>query len=712
MSTIRYEAIVVGAGPAGSAAAYRLAAKGRRVLILERHQFPRDKACGDLLTARSVRLLAEIGVLDSLPQHHRIRGSRVHMRGHQFRDLHYTEDAEGLVVPRRLLDDALSRRAVDAGADLWTGADVTGPVLDDRQVVGVQVRLADALVDVRAHVVIAADGPRSLLARAAGLAMPTQGRLGLAVQGRFANVQCESDLQEIFLPLTDVSERHVMRSFGWIHYLGGTEANVGIGLYEPSLAGEIDMLLDEFVARLRRERGGFIRHGRLQSAPLCFDFAPKRCVGPGILLVGAAAGLTSPFTGEGISYALESGMTAADVVDRSLRQGCTPPDLLDYPILLEHAYSGYFGTGRASMHRYKLMWHVLESTFDSERPPFALCRRAVLLSEGSGEFQASRLTDDVSALIAPGSNIPADLLGVGETMTAAVRGEWPFLARLVMTQSGDPGVPFRPALLLLLCSYFGDSKRRQLIDTAAAVELGCFAALGQLGVDNAPTQSNWGNKFAILVADLLLAKATQLSARAGPDVLTAMSTAITNVCTGQLLETANAKNAHLDLAERLRIIRLKSTLPFELPCRLGALVAGAGYAVAQDVEAYGRDLALAYRLMDEVLDLDDVPTPRTQTFDALTYPMLLAVRRDRSGQLTELLDRGDHGTDRPAICAIVRATGALETSRTLAQHYAGRATEALTALPAGTARSSLSALARYAVTRVMEDSPDLTSIFD
>ena len=683
------------------------------MLILEQRRDAPENASGDMLTGRAVRLLAQLGAIESMPQAQSVRGTRIHMRGHKFRDFHYPSGSEGLVVPHHVMGSALSRRAVTAGAEKWTGAEVTELVFDGAQVVGVRVSRAGSEITLRAPVVVAADGPQSRLARAAGLATGESDVLGIAVRANFTDVRCEPGLQEIFLPLVDAGEQQLVPSFGWIHHMGGTEANVGVGLYEPSYAGVLDRIFAEFVEGLRAERGGLRRRGRLDSAPLRFDFAPDRCVGPGIVLVGAAAGLTSPFTGEGISYALESGAIAADVVDRSLRQCYNRPDLLDYSIRLEHAYSGYFDAGRASTHRHRLMWHVLESTFDSDRPPFVMCRQWALLSDGAGALRSSGVIDDVAALIAPGTNVRADILGVGETMLSAVRGEWPFLARLAMTESGDPGVPFRPALLVLLCSYFGDSERRQIIDCAAAVELGCAAAVVQLGVESDARHANWGNKFAILVADLLLAKAMQLSARTGSDVLEAMTSAITDACTGQLLETEQARNVALETSERLRIVALKSNMMFQLPCRLGALVSGAGTEVATAVGEYGRNLALAYRLIDEVLEFAATrPLPGTQFADVLTYPMLVALERDRTGLLAPLLTNGPSPEDFADIYAIVHETGALDATRARARRHADRAIGAISALPAGPARTSMAALARYAITREAPSPPDLTSVLD
>jgi geranylgeranyl reductase family protein len=718
----RYDAVVVGAGPAGCSAAHHLAVRGRRVLLLEAGRFPRDKVCGDALTQRAVRVLSSMGVLGSLPSLERMRGARVHMRGRGRRDFLYDAypggDSHCLVVPRVLLDDALRTRAAAVGAELWEGATVTAPIVEDGRVVGVRVRRDGHLTEVRAAAVVAADGARSPLARAVGLG--PEGGLGVGLRGYLTDLDGLQDLQEVFLPLDDVAGRDLLPSFGWIHPTGASEANVGVGLFRPGYEGRVEQVLENFLARLRAGPQPFA--GRLRgewaTAPFRLGFSPDRCVADGILLVGDAAGLVNPFTGEGVSYALESGRTAAEVVDRGLSRDPVRPDLLDYALLLEHAYSGWLAAGRRSAHRYQFVWRVLESTFDSERPPFALCRRAVLLPEGIGELRANRTVDDVSALVTPGIDVRADLLAVGELMTSAVRDEWPFLARLATSGWGDPGVPFRPALLLLLACHFGDPGTRSRIELGAAIELSALAALAQLGVENTPTpRSSWGNRFAILVSDLLMSKALHLTNEGGPQALELVSRALSEVCMGRIRERRHAFDERVTEDEHLSLVELQTASSFELPCRLGAVVAGAVPEHAAALARYGRALGVAFRLTEDIRVLTGVARPVDNAAGAalcdgtLAHPVLVALRRT-PGRLPSLIRRGDlTANEVDEAVALVRSSGALDVTRALAHEQADRAADALAALPDGPARASLSALVDYAVTRRVPQRPDPASLF-
>lgn len=712
-----YDAVVVGAGPAGCAAAYRLAVRGRRVLLLEAQRFPRDKVCGDALTQRAVRILAAMGVLDSVPHAGQMRGARVHMRCRGWRDFIYDAypgaDSHCLVVPRVVLDEAVCHRTVAVGVELWQEAAVTAPIVEGGRVVGVRVCRDGRLIDVRAAAVVAADGARSPLARAVGL-LP-EGGLGVGVRGYLTDIDRLLDLQEVFLPLDDVAGRDLLPSFGWINPTGASEANIGVGLFRPGYEGRAEEVLQNFLTRLSTRRkafGGRLR-GEWAKAPFRLDFSPDRCVADGILLVGDAAGLANPFTGEGISYALESGRTAAEVIDRGLARDPVRPDLLDYALLLENSYSGWLAAGSRSAHRYQFVWRVLESTFNSERAPFALCRRAVLLPEGMGELRANRTIDDVAALMAPGVDVRTDLLGVGELMTSAVRDEWPFLARLATSSWGDPGVPFRPALLLLLASHFGDPGTRCRIKLGAAIELSALAALAQLGVENTPTpHSSWGNRFAILVSDLLMSKSLHLATHGGPQALELISRAVRKVCTGRIREGQHAFDVRMTEDEHLSLVELQTASSFELPCRLGGVVAGADPEHVGALASYGRALGVAFRLTEDIRILTGATRPVDNAAGAalrdgtLAHPVLVALQRTQ-GRLASLIRRGClTADDVDEAVAIVRDSGALDVTRTLAREQARRAADALEALPEGPSRASLFALIDYAVTRQVPERPD------
>jgi flavin-dependent dehydrogenase len=177
----RFDAVVVGAGPAGSIAALVLARAGARVALADKASFPRDKACGDLVGPRGVQLLAELGVhvpdagqgSDLLAVGPSGRASRLPA----FPGRDYA--GHGVVVPRLVFDDALREAAVAAGAlpvqARVTGVDADGAGKVRAVIAGDGRRLA-------ADVVIGADGALSPVARLAGMLDPGTALWGFAIR--------------------------------------------------------------------------------------------------------------------------------------------------------------------------------------------------------------------------------------------------------------------------------------------------------------------------------------------------------------------------------------------------------------------------------------------------------------------------------------------------------------------------------------------------
>src|SRR5258708_28455423 len=129
----RYDVLVIGAGHGGAAAAFWPAERGRRVLVVEKKRFPREKTCGDGLTPRAVRQLHDMGMAGPLSQFLRFDGLRSIAHGVTL-ELAWPEHPDfppyGYVVRRRDLDELVAERAVKAGATLWTGAEAAEPIVE------------------------------------------------------------------------------------------------------------------------------------------------------------------------------------------------------------------------------------------------------------------------------------------------------------------------------------------------------------------------------------------------------------------------------------------------------------------------------------------------------------------------------------------------------------------------------------------------------
>src|SRR6476661_4620066 len=133
MDSARYDALVVGAGPAGAAAAFWLAQQGHDVLIVDKKRFPREKTCGDGLTPRAVFQLHEMGLADELSGFQRYEGLRSMAHGITL-ELRWPEHPDfpdfGYVVRRRDLDEMVADRAVKAGATLWPASEALSPLVE------------------------------------------------------------------------------------------------------------------------------------------------------------------------------------------------------------------------------------------------------------------------------------------------------------------------------------------------------------------------------------------------------------------------------------------------------------------------------------------------------------------------------------------------------------------------------------------------------
>jgi geranylgeranyl reductase family protein len=344
-----YDALVIGGGPSGAAAAYWLASRGRRVLVVEKKRFPRDKTCGDGLTPRAVRQLHDCQRFDGL----RSIGHGVTL------ELAWPEHPDfpsyGYVVRRRELDEMVAERAVKAGATLWQRAEAVAPVVEGGLLAGAAVKLKDSgtTQTVRARYVVVADGANSRFGRALGTARDRSFPLGMAIRAYFTSPFHDEPWIESHLDIRDKAGNH-LPGYGWIFPAGDGTVNVGVGLLSTFSGWKsinTTHLMEAF-CETAPARWGISPEtatcsptgGRL---PTGGSVTPR--VGPNFVVTGDAAGFVNPFNGEGISVAYETGRLAADAVDLALAtdDGLA---LQTYDQRLAEVYGLYFKVARAFVH--------------------------------------------------------------------------------------------------------------------------------------------------------------------------------------------------------------------------------------------------------------------------------------------------------------------------------------------------------------------------
>jgi geranylgeranyl reductase family protein len=393
----RCDVLVVGAGPAGSAAAQLLARAGHDVVLVDSHAFPRDKICGDGLIPDAHRALARLGVLDAVMAEARSattlgcispRAGRVDVPGRL------------AVLPRKRLDEIICRAAVAAGARMFAPARFVAPLReggaagcanDDAaagRVVGATLRHGDTERAIRARWIVLATGAQPQATIAAGVCQRRTAS-AIALRGYIENAAMDARITSLEV----VWHRRLSPGYGWIFPCGDGVFNIGVGVAQPERdAGGGRMtpgrnLREMFAAflQLYAPARELVEGGRwqaeagqeLKGAPLRCSLEGARLEAPGLLVTGEAAGSTYAFTGEGIGKAMETAMLAAEAILASDDDAAVRADYAARVLALKPRFDVYEKANRANAHP----WLIDLLVWSARRSPRRVERMAGVLEE-------------------------------------------------------------------------------------------------------------------------------------------------------------------------------------------------------------------------------------------------------------------------------------------------------------------------------------------
>ncbi|MFZ4809903.1 MAG: NAD(P)/FAD-dependent oxidoreductase [Ilumatobacteraceae bacterium] len=329
--------LIIGGGPAGSAAAIVAARAGVNVTLFEKGPHGRDKVCGDGLTPRAVAALDELKIDQSSA--HRIDGLRM-IAGSKTRELAWpTTDRfpnHGAVWPRNRFDTHLIDVAIESGAEVRFESEAL-PVMDGERCIGV-ISGGDTFT---APLTILAAGAQGAAAKMLGAERDQDEPFGLAIRAYAPTPRHAERHLEACLSLRD-EHGTAVPGYGWMFPAGDGTVNIGVGALSTMKGFKklnLNTLLDQYAAIVREPWG----LGDYLDKPRAWRL-PMSCVrrhGPGWLAAGDAAGFVNPMNGEGIDYALESGMLA---VEQFLSNPATAPGVYDQ--LVGERFDSFLRTGR------------------------------------------------------------------------------------------------------------------------------------------------------------------------------------------------------------------------------------------------------------------------------------------------------------------------------------------------------------------------------
>ena len=319
---MKYDVVIVGAGPAGSTAAKFLSEKGVKVLLLDKSKFPRDKLCGGSIPVRVLKKFKYIEEKDLIESY--IYGGCVHSPSQKYKVKLQKNEPLSATVLRKKFDYGLVKFAIDAGTTFMDGksaADIR--IFSDRA----KISFTDK-TSIESEIVIGADGVWSVVAKQSGLRQNCK-NIGMSIVCEYP---MEAKMLDYYFTEKRIAHIHLniggIKGYGWV-FPKKKHVNLGICEFESintKRNSELNFkkVYESYVQILKENKVipnslkiGKIRGAALPIRPLEKTYADR------VILCGDAAGLINPSTGAGIDYAMSSGKIAANVIADALEVGVT-----------------------------------------------------------------------------------------------------------------------------------------------------------------------------------------------------------------------------------------------------------------------------------------------------------------------------------------------------------------------------------------------------
>jgi len=354
---IFYDCIVVGGGPGGSTAATLLSKKGKRVLLIDKETFPRDKTCGDAISGKSLSILGELGLVGEIEKadHGEIGGVLFSSPNGAMASIPFGKNdehiAKGYTCRRQVYDNLLFQNA-KKNCDVMEGMAATGLIRENGAVAGVKAKGSDGKeYEFRGKMVIGADSVNSVVAREIRGAEVDPKHSCIAYRTYYSGITGMTSKLEIHFV------KSIMPGYFWIFPLENGLANVGVGMVMEDMkkhGTDLGKAMGDIVANnpLFKERfANATMVSPLKAWQLPFGSKKRKVHAEKVLLVGDAAGLVDPFSGEGVGNAMLSGKLASEVVYEAL----TAND-----------------TGEAFLKRYddrlwEVVWNELSTSYNMQK---------------------------------------------------------------------------------------------------------------------------------------------------------------------------------------------------------------------------------------------------------------------------------------------------------------------------------------------------------